>query len=463
MMMLLSQYLKLGSRFEASGVFDLILNYDSNYFININRIKYTRVKEFESAYNTINNYFTQIAILLKHSKNKNDIFYKKALESFKFPEVNGIGLGYSKGRGGSGFGKELTQRIIEDAKQIVDAGTEDPEIFYLVGMFEDKVGPDRLSDMFAGLLENEIIKYSRRIYEEFNINESRYPEMKFKNGFLINPYRDTEILLVPRDIIHELPIAKDFDDIDRVCTEIEKIKKDINDLIGEKWSKVTSSYKKSYIRESIIKNKSILDKLIKEFKECKIDEFDFTNEFAGIILGEKIISDIGKEFLITKEKGKNTLDITIHICNKFKGLIENRKGYQILYDDNNNPRKEKIAQQLFLCVADSYCNANDLDLSPECNNGRGPVDFKTSKGRKNKTLVEIKLTTNIQLLHGFQKQLGEYSKSEETNNLIYLVIDNGGSEKRLKELTELYNSKKDISSIRIILVDAKPKESASRY
>ncbi|XTR38726.1 hypothetical protein ACQQ2T_04925 [Paraclostridium tenue] len=57
--------------------------------------------------------------------------------------------------------------------------------------------------------------------------------------------------------------------------------------------------------------------------------------------------------------------------------------------------------------------------------GRGPVDFKISSGYKNKTLVEIKLTTNNQLVHGLEVQIQEYSKAEETHNLIYLVIDNG--------------------------------------
>ncbi|XTR38724.1 hypothetical protein ACQQ2T_04915 [Paraclostridium tenue] len=45
--------------------------------------------------------------------------------------------------------------------------------------------------------------------------------------------------------MHELPIAKDWDDIDRVCREIEHIKNEVNDLVSENWSKISTSDKKS--------------------------------------------------------------------------------------------------------------------------------------------------------------------------------------------------------------------------
>lgn len=57
----------------------------------------------------------------------NDIFYKQALAMFDFSEVNGIGLGYAKGESGAGFGKELAEKVISTAYEIVKAGVVDPE------------------------------------------------------------------------------------------------------------------------------------------------------------------------------------------------------------------------------------------------------------------------------------------------------------------------------------------------
>lgn len=466
-MVLLSRYLSIGNKLKEVKVFDQILDLDANYFININRIRYTKVKEFKNGYEKINNYFKKIGILLRHSKVKNDRFYNKAIKMFKFHEVNGIGLGYSRGKNGSGFGKKLTEKIIDDAKEIIDAGTDDPEIFHLIGVFEENVGPDRLSDMFATLLEREIREYTKRINKQFGITKENYPQFKFENEFLINPYKNDIILLLPQDILHEIPIAQEWDDIDMVCREIEEIKREVNALVGKNWSQLGASYKKSFIRENIIKDKTLLNKLINEYKESRIEEYNFEKDSLGIIALANYLSSLKeKDFLINEvDKNNTTFEITKCICQRFKYQIENKKAYQILYTDNLKPRKEKIAQQLFLCIADSYCKANNLDLSPECNMGRGPVDFKTSEGDKDKTLVEVKLTRNSgQLIHGLEIQLEEYSKAEETKNLIYLVIDNGGSKKKINEMYDVYNKfKDDKKKPYLIFVDAIPKESASKY
>ena len=41
--------------------------------------------------------------------------------------------------------------------------------------------------------------------------------------------------------------------------------------------------------------------------------------------------------------------------------------------------------------------ASEMDVNREVNNGRGPVDFKISKGSSNTTLVEFKLASNSKL------------------------------------------------------------------
>ncbi len=57
------------------------------------------------------------------------------------------------------------------------------------------------------------------------------------------------------------------------------------------------------------------------------------------------------------------------------------------------------------------------------------IDFKLSIGAAQKILVEIKLTSNPQLMHGFKKQLPLYMAQENTEKAIYLVIDNGHRER----------------------------------
>lgn len=94
---------------------------------------------------------------------------------------------------------------------------------------------------------------------------------------------------------------------------------------------------------------------------------------------------------------------------------------------------------LFYGIADAYCDANNIDLSRECNAGRGPVDFKLSRGAIDKVIVEVKLTSNNQLKHGVSKQVPIYMEQEKTYKAIYLIIDTG-HEKALENFIKYYNS-----------------------
>lgn len=233
----------LGSKLEELGVFDSLIDEDSNFFINIKRLKDTKVPEFKDSYNNINSYFRDMGILLKASKSQDDKLYKTAVKRFNFSEVKGINLGFSKGTGGAGFGPILSNQIVKDASLIIKSGSEQPEIFHLVSLFEENVGPDRLSDMIANLIYDDIVRYTKRIYKEVGINQESYSDYSFKSELIINPYKNCELLLLPIDILHELPIARSWDDIDRVVSENETIKKEMSDLVGKDWNKLAASQK----------------------------------------------------------------------------------------------------------------------------------------------------------------------------------------------------------------------------
>lgn len=58
----------------------------------------------------------------------------------------------------------------------------------------------------------------------------------------------------------------------------------------------------------------------------------------------------------------------------------------------------------FLLLPTKYCEVNNLDISPETDTGNGPIDFKISKGFNDKINIEMKLSTNTKLLHGYKSQ-----------------------------------------------------------
>lgn len=159
---------------------------------------------------------------------------------------------------------------------------------------------------------------------------------------------------------------------------------------------------------------------------------------------------------------KEMREVVLKICYRFKKLIEDNGLWRLLYD-KKQPKHEAAAQLLYYGIADAYCKANNIDISREVNNGHGPVDFKLSIGGKQKILVEIKLTSNSQLIHGVTKQLPLYMEQEEVDYAIYLIIDNG-HRGRLEHFQDYYNSLENVrrDKIEYILVDGNIQESASK-
>ena len=128
-----------------------------------------------------------------------------------------------------------------------------------------------------------------------------------------------------------------------------------------------------------------------------------------------------------------------------------------------NLRHERFAQLLFYGIADSYCEANNLDLTRECDGGRGPVDFKISTGYYSRVLVEIKYSTNTHLINGFTNQLPIYNKAERTQYSIYLIIKTSDSDNSLEKVRKLKNDAetKNQRVPEIIVIDGRLQKSAS--
>jgi len=461
MAVFVSDEFELGVDLEKLGVFDSLMDEDSNFFINIKRLRDTRVPEFRDSYENINSYFRELGLLLKASKNIEDKLYRTAVKKFDFSEVSGINLGFSKGIRGAGFGPKLSKQIVKDASDIIKSGSEQPEIFHLTSLFEENVGPDRLSDMIATIIYDDIKRYTKRVYKQVGINEKNCPKYFFKSGLLINPYKGCELLLLPIDVLHELPIARSWEDIDRVVIENETIRREMSEVVGKEWSRLASSQKKRYIKDFIFMKPHLVSKVIADYKATDVKAYNIYQNIDYRI--ERLINSI------TKAKGeldlskKSSYDAVLEIIEEYKVWVEDKKGFEVLRDVGSR-NEEKVVQKTLHGSASYYCKINDLDISPESNSGRGPVDFKISRGG-DKTVIEIKLTSNKDCLHGFEVQIEEYAKSEETENKIFIIVDNGRSSSRIKQVEESFEKrlKKGGNPATIIIIDARAKDSASKY
>ena len=144
-------------------------------------------------------------------------------------------------------------------------------------------------------------------------------------------------------------------------------------------------------------------------------------------------------------------------------MVEDRIYSEELYHDGK-PRAEKAAQRIFFLIAQTFCKANDLDLTPEADTGNGPVDFKISSGFLGRALVEIKLSTNGKLVAGYTRQLEAYATAEEAKLAYYLIVDVGQMGGKYEALMAEKNfmAMKAKPTRPIIVVDAARRPSANK-
>lgn len=454
------------SALESTGVFDVILDVDTRVFIDPALLDLCTEPEFVCARSKVEGYFSNIITLLRHSKRNGDMYWRRADRLLTFKELSGTCFGYSQnGTGGNAIGEVLRDAILNTIKELMTEGETDPVLFELLGVFQEGIGCDRVSDLITFILREDILQYTQRVVMLAGI-----PTITVHCGtqqYLTcrNPHNEKPLLLLPSTILSPLPIADDFDDINRICQENERVRQEINAYfdLGKK-----NKLHKSQILSLMHRSLSFRSALVTAYKTIPKNAYDFSSdpagEYAWLAAAREYVSEYPLALTdLPLETTDDVLSIARVICNRFKSLVEDNGLSKLLYDSTGAPKHESAAQLLFFGIADSYCNANNIDLTKEGNNGRGPVDFKLSHGSNDKVVVETKLTSNSQLRHGIEIQLPIYMKQEKTKQAIYLIIDNGHPN-ALENFISFYNGldQETKRKISYLIVDATPKLSASK-
>ncbi|CAN5150323.1 hypothetical protein BH23BAC1_BH23BAC1_41110 [soil metagenome] len=454
---------------NKKGAFDGFIDIDSRLHIDPSLLEIFKIKEFKDSKKTFEKYFSDVLALTSGSKKQGDKLWDEAQKRLQFREIGNTALGYSKGGTvGNAIGPILVNKILTTVSQIVQAGIKDPIIFELVGMFEEGVGADRISDMTVKVLFDNFAQYSSRVAKElkaplkkFTINEREY-ELPF------DPETGNEIILVPKSLLNNLPIATNWDDIDRVCQYNIALRNKVNKLIGKSWKSATRVSKRE-LKRLLLEEPELLKDLISQYKLKPRTNYDFKNDPLGELIWAELSEKAPEKYPLVLNAYRpvtadNILVIVRKICEQFTSLIENNDWFEYLYDNTGKQKPERAPQLLFYGIAEVYCIANNLDLSREANAGIGSLDFKVSKGFQAKVNVELKYSTNPNLIKGFQNQLPAYNKAEKTDTSIYLIIQTKRTNKNIIALNKIaeYSRKKEDRVPVIIVIDGQRQQTASK-
>ena len=133
-----------------------------------------------------------------------------------------------------------------------------------------------------------------------------------------------------------------------------------------------------------------------------------------------------------------------------KDVIENKGGHKFFYSDGKPIQREEDIQILYRLTWFGSIS----DASREVNDGRGPADYKVSRGAGDKTIVEFKLAKNTQLKRNLLRQTEIYRKASDSNkpSLKAILYFN---EQQLNRVNTILREIDLQDSPHIILIDAR--------
>lgn len=465
-----SKYLQVSHRILLSkGVYDAALDQDFKLHVEPLLLKTCTIPEFVGAYDEFISYFNRFIILAPFVKHHNlsDRFYRQIVESFKFPELANTGLGYSRGSThGRGISGTISKQLAESAVEIISAGIKDPAVFALMPLFEDNIGADRISDMAISILFERFIAYTKRISTELKIRTSPFKH----HGALIGlpAFQNRPIVFIPMSILTELPQAIDYEDIERVCNYNRKLKMMVAKQIGLSWEQYANLKKRDW-KKLLLENPQYLNEAVRTYKGLTGVGYDFNQDKADKYVDARLnefVTDHPLElFCFITDKPDSIVNVTRAILEQFKSLVEDNYMWTIFHRRSRTP--DETDWQLFLySVAITYLKAAglDIDVTRENNPGVGELDFKFSRGAKGKTVVEIKRSSNQDLLHGYVTQLPLYMRAESAEFGMFVIIkEDFKDDERIQKVIDSADNLRINNQYapEIIIIDACPKKTAS--
>lgn len=458
---------------EQEGFVDVSLLCDLPLFVDPFLIFGSQKEEYLELNNEINRYL----LFLKKKAIQHEIHSGLLKSWFTFSEVYNNWLGYCKfGNKGSGLGLKFAKNLYYNLKNKLN-NFGDGEILSVehiekLCLIDDKIGSDNISDFVVNILKHYFLektqefckKYIKPEYcDMFNVDKAYFDynlEKWMPKQFYLPRFNDEYILLTPIDILTKDSSWLNTNDmVDRFSMIVEKIpnvqlKFDINNYLSKLYKDdMTKDEIKQSRLETIREFPIIVDYYISQ-KEDTVDEA-MSRSIEKSLYVDETISNMVRAFVENLKStdfynyAEDSYTEALKRVKYLKHCIEDNDVYKLFYDSNGNLIKtEEDLQLMFRLV----CYGVISDVNRECNNGRGPVDYKFSKTSVDKSLIEFKLASNSKLKQNLKNQVEIYEKANDTKKSIKAILFFTDKEKERvdKILKELGLENKE----NVILIDA---------
>jgi len=456
--------------------FDPVLTVDTLLFVDPFLVYARQEGFFKGSHDEVIAFFNHIFKLIAESGGKTEsIRYKKAVDDLRFPEVQELCLGYTgEGTKGSGSGRDLAGEIAAAIWEAIESGVKEVTHFEEVGILRERIGADRISDITAGLLRERLARFTEEVCKRHKVPTAKVNYLRGRYDLARsawvpieaelpeNPNNTKHVLLVPQHYLRDLPTINSSGFWD-YCLAHE------NDTIRNEFNYDLSKHvSKGEIIAVALKHPEFRKDYIADLEKNPSEPYDFLTDKKGYVKWyESSVDRVKARPLQFDIKSDGDLKAAIdEMTGEYRHFVEENDGWRLLWNDDRTAKNEKAAQLLMLGIIKHYCRPNDIDVSKEPNIGRGPVDFKVSRGYRLRALLEVKLARNSKFWKGVKLQHPTYLKAEKVQIGYYIIIVYTD-----KDLERLASIEKIIAGVmketgldlKAIVVDARPgRPSASK-
>jgi len=466
---------------EEYGAFDVSLINDLPLFVDPFLLFHSEKEEYQRLHDQLIEYL----VFLRDKAASGYVDDGLLRNWYCFPEVKQNWFGYSLvGNSGSGLGIDFARILHSNLNALFENfGNEqitEGSHIEKVCLIADGVGRDNISDFVTNLILDFLCTYtenfalqhiSQEFIQEVWINRSafNYETESWQRKSFRLPWHDGDfVLLTPKDMLtrHETWINRGD-----MLSGFEQIPVSIPDAqlrasVGNYFQLAINRHKKHAHKPPSAKEKRdaaaetirVFPALIDYYIRLKEQDGDGASDLSAqnVLQTELFFSRRMREILQPQLALTDFYSIAggtyaeAHARLAYlKHAIEDQGCWRIFYDnDGNAVEVERDIQILFRLV----WFGTPSDIGAEANDGRGPVDFKVSRGR-NKTLVEMKLAKNTKLEANLRKQVEIYQTASDAGRGIKAIVY--FSDKQLLRVQKILKRLGLTNSEDIVLIDAR--------
>lgn len=399
---------------------------------------------------------------------------------FCFPEVKQTWLGYSgvgnQGRGlGLGFAHALRDNLHSVFTNFGNEEVTRGSHLEKLCLIKSGVGRDNVSDFTTNLIKPHLLQYTQDFavqHVPLHLRQTVWVEkVRFnydtqsweRKRYDLPHFRGEFVLLTPRDILTrddtwinrtDLLDPHTFNQI-ALALPNAVLRAQINNYFARAMAtKPTKEEQEAAIADFITQHPEFIDYFIRH-KEDQGDQAVIISQGKVELTETQFVTQLRDlaallhYFTAFYGVGDTTYEETHQRVAFLKDVIEHKGGHRLFYINGKPVRRENDLQIAFRLV----WFGTPSDVSREVNDGRGPADFKISRGSGDKTLAEFKLASNTQLRRNLERQVPIYQNASDAPNAIKVIVY--FTRKELQKVQKILNEFGLVEHPDIVLIDAR--------